>query len=535
MVAAAVPSAQALQHLVAFVVPAASQQNAQHHGPAAGHRALTALAEPLQHELRQVLVSAMPALAHMPTQWLASPELPLLASGKVDRSRLAALAHQLFETGDSMLHAVPDRPAATTAAAEAVHASHQEVTAKRRRADSSPNPGDGAAQRRAAPSESGVMEVLLEVLQPLLQQRALPIEPTDSVLDLGASSLQVAAIAALLGTTPAQVQAAPSCRQLAAALAENAHVASWVPAGSPHMHLRGQGPSPRQRQCWPPTLLPTEGAVQGSAEMRTIAELANSSPQPKCEPLAPTHAAVRSSAAPLFCTEPAQLQMSDSRNEGLTTWVEQEHMPGSAQPLWAAAEVSKAALPAATILPHAASVGSGGRQAPRVLATMQACVDAPLTVLLYSCTGSGGCTCAPREWLLACSHAGEVACICAATSARAWTALVPSSPDAGGQVTACGRAFVVAAMDGFLYALSLRDGAQLCHVDTGGQLRRCVWHITAGLPGPGGLPDTTCAVVFCRTACCFVTRERATCLAGKTVSAQHDKARSLLQVVLSVQ
>lgn len=57
--------------------------------------------------------------------------------------------------------------------------------------------------------------------------------------------------------------------------------------------------------------------------------------------------------------------------------------------------------------------------------------------------------------------------------------MLPSSPDAGGCVTACGRALAVAAVNGRLYLVALHDGALLSSFDTGGQMRSCVSPIAA--------------------------------------------------------
>ena len=120
------------------------------------------------------------------------------------------------------------------------------------------------------------------------------------------------------------------------------------------------------------------------------------------------------------------------------------------------------------------------------------------------------------QWLLVCSHACDIACILLHTSLdlatsnvhshkgtnsmqlaaarkltstaegavavgsvlprrttrRLWTATVGSSPDAGLQVTACGRCAAVACIRGDLELLRLRSGERLACVDTSGHLRR---------------------------------------------------------------
>jgi hypothetical protein len=132
--------------------------------------------------------------------------------------------------------------------------------------------------------------------------------------------------------------------------------------------------------------------------------------------------------------------------------------------------------------------GDVSTRTPYRLTTMEACVDAPLIALEYSCAdlASRCITHTPHSWVVACSHGGDVACMHVRVGVRCWTTTLGSSPDAGGQVTSNGRCVAIALLDGRVQLLQLCDGVLVSSYDTGGQLRRCV--VYSALPQSYSVP-----------------------------------------------
>ena len=444
----------------------------------------------MTEHIQRALLAAMPSLGQLLMRVRLVASLPRLATGKVDRAALVQDADQEHSAGSQasmhsadMLPSIWHEPAA---AASAAHAATARAAAHD--ASTSSGGGDGAAagaqhttQRQKAVNESTVMAVFVEVLHSLLQQCALALEPADNIVDLGASSLQVAAIAALLDTTPAQVRAAPSCRQLVKALNASAHTSAQQAQGSIAHPAMPQRNVLQQR----PALQHSANVLHSQAEDSCLqADTKVHACGQRRQSSTGSPSAAAPSAQNAFCSERVRLRVTDSRGEVLTAHVGTASLPGghaSKGNVHSAGQGGKHAVSVPS--KRQACDGSAATQ-PHVLATLHACVDAPLTALQYECERSSiaQCSCVARTWLLASSHAGDVACISVDTGQRAWTAWVPSSPDAGGQVTPCGTAFVVAAMDGCLYALSVADGSRLCQAGTGGQLRRCAkrWPAVSG-------------------------------------------------------
>ena len=298
-------------------------------------------------------------------------------------------------------------------------------------------------------SEAVVMRACVNVLHPLLAELGRPLEPTDSLLALGASSLHVAAIAAILSTQPAQVYASPTCRSLARTLQSDSHtyagfVAPQATRSNNEVHVA-------QRS----SVAASAGAIGAAASPLEQA----AKKRKLCTPTAEAENAPQSQSR-------SALASCGSR----TVWLNVHDSRGEAH----AAYVTAADLP--SVQPYTQG-DPPPRRGDQTLAQMCACVDAPLAILEYTCGGKPSCSCALQTYVLACSHAGDVACIGVEHGARAWTAQLPSSPDAGGQMSACGCAFAVAVLDGRVCLLRLSDGAWTCTVDTGGQLRRCVFEL----------------------------------------------------------
>ena len=405
----------------------------------------------LESALRRAMTGSAASDEQLPQPRIVgvAAQLPRTQTGKLDRRAVTqlcvALLHRacLAPSAAAPSTDVPpaESPSATTPAQAAgtdnAHASAHDVASLR------------VQEHHTHPvSEAVVMRACVDVLQPLLAELGRPLEPTDSLLTLGASSLHVAAIAAILNTQPAQVYASSTCRSLARALQTDPRTCAGFVARQatssneePVPRLR----SPAASSC---VIAATASPPEQAAKKRKLRTLAPEDINAPKSPLRPALASCGSSTV--------ALNVHDSRGEA--------H----------AAHVTAADLP--SVQPYTQG-DTPPRRGDQTLAQMRACVDAPLAILEYTCGGKPSCSCAPQSYVLACSHAGDVACIGVEHEARAWTAQLPSSPDAGGQVSACGHAVAVAVLDGRVCLLRLSDGAWMCTVDTGGQLRRCVFEL----------------------------------------------------------
>lgn len=492
-----------------------------------------------ESEIRQALASRANGMPQ-PAAILLAHHLPRLPSGKPDRSAAKNLqvwtdvlsgsgkSESTRATGGPPSFEKPDQTGPLT-------------QWKRARTDtrSSPPPGSPASvllehavsrtSGLAPVSEAVVLRACAEALHGTAMMASL--EPSTSLLEIGATSLHIYAIASLLGCTTELIYQHSSPRSLSRALSSR-HRSSVARSSGQHHHVsssahpQGQPMAPLDNQPGvhstqdvehhgPPKRQDTLRAVSSRAESmqpmlqqpqqagrkshlenqhgsHTLqGEVSHSSQDPQCHCAAKTVEVVISDSR----GESSCLMMSPA-DLPCYPWQDQ-HCDGASSTdssivakLVACVDAPVALIQCCSpeaVLPHCAP-SAAPRQPPTL--------DAHRQGMLTSRPGQHACclelTC---SWLLACSHAGDVACIairpndgtsqCQETAQacstvpqklrfqRAWTSQVPSSPDAGLQVTGCGRAVAVACLDGELLFLRLRDGQPLGQIRTGGQMRRC--------------------------------------------------------------
>ena len=425
------------------------------------------------------------------------PALPVTRTGKLDRRAAAEMCGQLMWPHDTDFHpttrAAPPDPARSggnahnssegSAAPRAAHRLERSASGrnseegKSTSVPSTPTSSrvhghsprvDKRRRTRRRVSESDALRACAQVLHAVLQHSQTVLEPCIDILALGATSMHVAAIAALLDAQPAQVYRDSTPRGIARELSRSAGNTLQPPDPASAAHATCAAASK-----------PAAGARQVTISRIEVAQNMGAAVHAACASHQTLGSAEQTSNVRIpdgcvasctaeqtgrlmgqtRCDSPAlELTASDSRGEGLRVLVSVYCTP---QP------------PAGAL---AAGAPACGIQAPTQavrLASMRACVDAPITLLEYACKRCyGGCE---RDacWAVVCSHAGDIACVHVPSGVRAWTTQLESSPDAGGQVTACGRYFVVAVLSGELVLLSIGSGARLTSLGTGGQLRRC--------------------------------------------------------------
>ena len=390
-------------------------------------------------------------------------------------------------------------------------------------------------------SEARVMCACAEALQGTAMLASL--EPNVSLLEIGATSLHILVVASLLRCSMELIYEHPFPRALAHALSlqstpRAAQQSSRRHRSRPH----ALDPPPRHVSSGRPS---RNGSGEGMCEMHdagggaagTIADALPSEElrghQGRVQPASIDHRRQRglgqegvevrqgSMGFKGNSSTPVRVHVSDSRGQSACLLMR----PGD--------------LPHHPLQEHRGSHSSAACCDGSIIAEMKACVDAPVTLLQYAdpqdlqrqhtasqhfepaprqYTGSGspfpkdsGSTCClgtHQSWLLACSHGGDIACVSihardssepqpsqeaplapkAFCYRRVWTAEVSSSPDAGLQVTGCGRAVAVACLSGNVHVLRLRDGQPVGCLRTGGQLRRydvaCDIQVLSRLPKP---------------------------------------------------
>jgi hypothetical protein len=377
----------------------------------------------------------------------------------------------------------------------------------------------------AACSEVAVMHVCAHVLHSCLQGGPCTLEPCTNLMALGATSLDIAAIAMMLGTQPPIVYTASTPRRLARALQvatagdsrgcvwsavdQSKQVAQRLPLaiydGSAVKRARTGSPEaadPLMRQGQPPARTSHGGACKDAGEVASLKWRRDEAHEGmhldktrvallRCKDRASLAAAAHprhrtrappprlAAAAGASCGGVAVvLCATDSRGESLTAFVSSKLEPVLLPPVHREpTSADPVDMPLLTKFPPPDR--NPGSHPTRRLAQLAACVDAAVTLMEYRCQRA--CTCPARVWVVACSHAGDVACVDMCTGGRAWTTQLQSSPSGGAQVTVCGQGAAVALLDGRVALLRLCDGAALCAVATGGQLRRCCIS-TAELP-----------------------------------------------------
>ena len=394
----------------------------------------------LESTLRHLLAAHVPTPLHQPSLMATVAALPVLASGKVDRQavvqlcRAAAQQWQVRTKAELPLDGAHASPAQQGGS---VHAPDTLTTC-------------GSKQQRR--SEGQVLAAFRHVLAPLLdsEEGPLPLEPCTDILALGATSLHVAAIAAILDTEPDALFAAPCARRLAASLPPGASLAP-LQAGMPRETAAAAAAAvAREQQAAALSrCLVSDVAAPRKRSRPESVEIA-----PAC--LSPRHAPSHAEAV---------LEVHDSRGEASRARVPVHQVPHIPDALLTHAACDSVDGPA----PEPVDASRA-----KVVAQLHACVDAPLTLLHYSyAAAASGSPRSERMFVVACSHAGDIACAHIQSGHRAWTAQVASAPDAGGQVTACGCFFVLALIDGTIALLQLWDGALVHSIQARGQLRRC--------------------------------------------------------------
>lgn len=472
-------------------VPRGTRQHAAASRPSSDDQDFAAAARALPPEIERELRSMLSAHKGQPQPSLmvCTHDLPTTRTGKLDRRRAAEMCRQV----------VLERAPGVGRSASPLQGTHRSDDAPRAprqvalRADPHTAASNGVAREPAEPPQGSVFErhhspplrqeptskrqraarvmerdvlhACAQVLRAALQHAQAALEPCTDVLALGATSMHVAAIAALLGAQPEWVYRGVTPRGIAKEL----NSSTMHPPSRASATRSGHSATSSAHHEQHAERSPGDGAM-GARALEGV-QLGPLSTQPgdveaslhdarsgavgKMTP--PPHCAARQSArqtSPCHCSGSVlQLTASDSRGEAL-----------------------RVAVPPCAAPQPPSEWSRGGAALPRQAATltnMRACVDAPITVLEYLCSCAedgcerGGC------WALACSHAGDVACVHIPSGARAWTAQLEGSPDAGGQVTACGRYFVVALLSGALKLLQTSSGVILSSLDSGGQLRRC--------------------------------------------------------------
>jgi hypothetical protein len=510
----------------------------------------------LERSIRACIQARSSTLAQ-PAALVQLPALPRLASGKIDRRGLASVPAwcHVLSTGQS---------------------------------GGSGRDTVGSSNLPDVPATSECL-VMLAAAQALAGSGVETfLEPNTNVLEAGANSMQIAALAALVGCDPGMVYQFPTPRSLTKAVQRARHSDSH---GQGHNLTREQADSRalapaleafpvhpdssagagnvgrlvRSAACLNASQTPLElplhrrehqgkpmishrlGALQSNTSNRSGQEVVQAQVQALAEAsveeisgackdaltarkTASPHAsaeiehAQRMPDQQTWAAEPPVLSsrrarghtvpvlVTDSRGERAHLHADPQHLP-----LWE---------------PSGQGECSNSPQASTAVAEMKACVDAPLTLLqpgqlpgsgavgeLPGCGAAGGargagrggemlsvpdryalptacpkktCVLSTVQWLLVCSHAGDVGCfllhfssprelspqsICANLGSklsawRLWTSMVSSSPDAGLQVTESCQFVVVACLRGHLQLLRLQTGEPTATVDTCGQLRR---------------------------------------------------------------
>lgn len=557
------------------------------------------LPEALERSVREHLFS-LPDPFVQPACLALVAALPRLPSGKVDRLRISQLSawHDILshaalttETADAPRWLSPHPP--TSPQPSRMHSTRDSrmglqegLLPQRTPVGSSgvnrsntkqqsflPHVKLGAAEvpvsKGSEVSELSIMRTCMSVLAGTGVASAL--EPTTNLFEAGVNSIQVAAIASLLGCRAATVFLNPSPRALKRALSPSAAEAPQQSGASPSLLSTNDGAS--YIRCFATENNSTDverrdvkiGGSNPKARAQAIAEkqaqsaasddktrstcLQNQDPCAALEGsgddaqyIYHVHQCVYTCADHVEATD---VRVSSSRGFQSLHRIDRRNLPASQLPdSTQVKQTSKAASPdaPAAVPQHAQlhNVRNGPLSEGKiVLDTMKACVDAPLTLIQplpphSSSREQVGCkdvsespqpaplTAAQGstedgsvQWLLACSHACDIACILmhsqmhekntptrptqlsttsgyqpedghesdqirsglAASkwrSGRIWTATVGSSPDAGLQVTACVKHVVVACIKGHLEVLKLHSGERLACIDTGGQLRRCL-------------------------------------------------------------
>ena len=476
-----------------------------------------------ERDIRVHLSSFSPHLVQ-PAALAQTASLPRLPSGKYDR-----LAISQLQEWQHMLCGSESNPNLNSA----------EV----------PRPPSGHRH-----SELSIMHACTSVLAGTRADLAL--EPTTNLLEAGVNSIQVAALAAMLGCDANTVFLHRTPRALARALSggscshhdaessvslRNGAAAAWQREPKTHTEtssMQSEASLPHRKLKEAAVRMhATEGSVPAGTDV-AVAEVQGCG---KAVEFESSHAEYGGRGA-----DSAKVLVSDSRGEHAVHWISRHHLPagrvsvGTPAPL--VGKTQQEQQQQQYMKPRGDS-----QHGTVVLGTMNACIDAPLTCirLLESPRGCGvnnspDGTCtegAPSEmmhggtqWLLVCSHACDVACIllhaaldpgpvrssvahaheeaqCVqrrasevcdvggsnsnsnlnsnlnyhglpyeSSTQSLWTATVGSSPDAGLQVTACGRCAAVACISGVLELLRLKTGERLACVDTCGQLRRWALH-----------------------------------------------------------
>lgn len=493
------------------------------------------LSHAVESNLRHALARASKEMPQ-PAAILLTNQLPCLPSGKFDRCAAKQLPvwNEILSGGVERISTSPEVGTVPSVQQSGEVVALQDI--KRAKIEPYTNPiwagaipagGTPASGSEHSGSTCRGMATIPEVLVMKACAEALHgsaimsyLEPSASLLEMGANSLHVFAIASLLGCSTKLIYQHPAPRSLARALSQQ-H-SPVVARFSRQHHGLGDAvdiqPAIAARSDVD-AVMPTETDVPVPDSPATAAAgqtfqhaeqaglpLEDEDPDRICTPM---HRLVwpsqHTGCQHSWPSASVNVLVSDSRGESATMMVKPADLPlfPSHDPV-----INKSSSP-----------GSG------IVAELAACVDAPVA-LLQCCNPHAlqhnpnqGSTQRPvaqnldghrqatansaREtccleltytWLIACSHAGDVACTAifprdrqgqeAVHSddetkwklrfRRMWTAYVQSSPDAGLQVTGCGKAVAVACLSGDIVVLRLRDGENVGMLRTGGQLRRCV-------------------------------------------------------------
>lgn len=514
-----------------------------------------------EHNIRNHL-SSFPEEYVQPAVLAQAAALPRLSSGKIDRLSISQLPdwQQLLSNSSKILNMTEDR--------DTRHLSLPQVSSA----------GEN--------SELSIMQACMSVLAG--SRAATALEPTTNLLEAGANSIQVAALAALLGCEPRAVFLHPSPRALQRALSAARQHEDIKSVPSSH-GVRIVNPKERGIA----TTVRYSGPVPLPEQVTSVHESAGSAVPGTAVSAGSTKAVEFDNSRPAEhgCRDADSLKVviRDSRGERAIHWIARHHLPVYSPPVGSLTTLDDQQQRSKGRVSHAWEEDS------IIIDQMKACVDAPLTLIqqvvspvgklgtdqgsnenavssaaqLQHVAATSSCDdLAPScklqftsqahrkdkhaQWLLVCSHACDIACIllhsapipvsvhaaqekvidrgCGACSTpasdtptsgtpalgtssrigsqRLWTASVGSSPDAGLQVTACGRCVVVACISGRLELLRLRTGEQLACVDTSGQLRRWVsvfFLFHKSLCDSGNAPASVVAMQFCAsTRVCIV-------------------------------
>eukprot|EP00892_Ulva_mutabilis_P012917 jgi/Ulvmu1/9999/UM059_0048.1 len=493
-----------------------------------------------ERKVRHALTQNAPNMPQ-PAAMLLANHLPQLPSGKVNRAAVAKL--RAWET---ILH--PKKEAdislkthmelSTQPSGPGTHSGVKRgrlSDAEAGRPAQKVHPVPGQVTQGPAPcgpvSEAAVMRACFEALQGTDMLAGL--EPSSSLLEIGATSLHVLVIASLLDCSLELVYEHPTPRSLAQALLSG----------------RSTDPAFRSNKTRPRSDVRPSQETHASGTIRQNTAPEQSKPaalkaMPASKPDVRRHeskGSMETAAHGLSVRNPGALEPAHA-SEGQQG--EQGYDGTAAYPvqsITAAVQVhvcdsrgeSACLLVSPSDLPHPQAQdttdSSRAHDADSIAVQLRACVDAPVTLL--QCTepraqvqehpaphgpkqagkqATGDelskttikntcCLYRYQSWLLACSHAGEIVCLAFRPKSatlqdkgvpapeksqhsavpvppphcrRIWTAEVPSPPDAGLQVTGCGRAVAVACLNGTVAVLRLRDGQHVGQLQTCGQLRR---------------------------------------------------------------